>query len=164
MLCNSCATILKKSTLSMLTDLLECILWIQGIFSLGWSEKNNEKILLVDSKKVFVKKWFHEFFLGHFLVIFTKFSVKLISRKKHPILPSILAIALRGLRALKVLIVLKMAIFPNPIRLAAKLTIDTATITKSNQHQALVKYITKPIANSFRVVSKKKTTVKTRSK
>ena len=26
MLCNSCATILKKSTLSMLTDLLECIL------------------------------------------------------------------------------------------------------------------------------------------
>ena len=43
---------------------------------------------------------------------------------KCDLLPSILAIALRGLRALKVLMVLKMGILPNPIKLAAKLTIE----------------------------------------
>ena len=54
-------------------------------------------------------------------------------------LPSIFAIALRGLRALKVLIVLKIEILPAPSKLAPKFTNDTATITKSSQHQALLK-------------------------
>ena len=79
-------------------------------------------------------------------------------------MPSILAIARSGLRALRVLIVLKMGILPAPSRLAPKFTKDTATITKSSQHQALPKYMTAPMARSFKHVSKKNTTVSIRSR
>ena len=75
-------------------------------------------------------------------------------------IPSILAMALRGLKALKVLIVLKMEMFPAPSKLAAKFTRDTPTMTKSSQHQALPKYATNPMAKSLSDVSRKKTTVK----
>ena len=79
-------------------------------------------------------------------------------------MPSILAIARNGLRALKVLMVLNMGMFPAPNNEAPKFIRDTATITKSSQHQALPKYITVPIANNFNEVSKKNTTVKIRSR
>ena len=75
-------------------------------------------------------------------------------------MPSILAMALRGRKALRVLIVLKIGMFPAPRREAAKLMRDTPTMTKSSQHQALPKYATTPIARSFRQVSRKKTTVR----
>jgi hypothetical protein len=42
--------------------------------------------------------------------------------------------ALNGLSALRVLIVLKMEMFPAPRRLAAKFTRETPTMTKSSQH------------------------------
>ena len=38
--------------------------------------------------------------------------------------------------------------------------VHTITMTKSNQHHALVKYLTKPRANHLTHISKKKTTVK----
>ena len=71
---------------------------------------------------------------------------------------------LSGLNALNVLIVLKMGMLPAPNKLAPKLIKDTATMTKSSQHQALPKYITQPMAKSLRSVSKKKTTVRMRSR
>ena len=79
-------------------------------------------------------------------------------------MPSILAIALSGLRARSVRMVLKMGMFPAPKRLAPKLMRETATMTKSSQHQALPKYITQPMAKSLRSVSRKKTTVRIRSR
>ena len=54
-------------------------------------------------------------------------------------MPSILAMALSGRKALRVLIVLKIGMFPAPRREAAKLMRDTPTMTKSSQHQALLK-------------------------
>ena len=41
---------------------------------------------------------------------------------------------------------------------------ETATITKSSQHQAFPKYMTQPMANNLRSVSRKKTTVRMRSR
>lgn len=49
-------------------------------------------------------------------------------------MPSILAMALNGLKALKVRIVLKMEMFPAPNKLAAKFTSETPTMMKSSQH------------------------------
>ena len=79
-------------------------------------------------------------------------------------MPSIFAMARKGLRALKVRIVLKMGMLPAPNRLAPKLMSETDTMTKSSQHHALPKYMTQPMANSLSVVSRKKTTVKIRSR
>ena len=79
-------------------------------------------------------------------------------------LPSIFAIAVSGLRALNVRIVLKIETLLNQSKLAPKFTNDTATTAKSNQHHALLKYTTKPIAKSLSVVSRKNTTVKIQSK
>ena len=79
-------------------------------------------------------------------------------------MPSILAMARSGLNALSVRIVLKIGMLPAPSNEAPKLMSETATMTKSNQHQALPKYITQPIANSLRSVSRKKTTVRMRSR
>ena len=47
-------------------------------------------------------------------------------------IPSILAMALRGLKALRVLMVLKMGMLPAPNKLAPKLISDTATIERKN--------------------------------
>ncbi len=59
---------------------------------------------------------------------------------------------------------MKMEMLPAPKRLAAKLTRETPTMMKSSQHHALPKYATNPMAKSLSVVSRKKTTVKIRSR
>ena len=52
--------------------------------------------------------------------------------------------ALSGLSALRVRMVLRMGMLLAPRTEAAKLTMDTATITKSSRHHASVKYERKP--------------------
>ena len=103
--------------------------------------------------------------------------------------------ALKGLKALKVRIVLNIGMFPAPAQPATKLVHETLikssfirvflklstrcyesfyqykkininltiTITKSSQHQAFVKYFTKPSANHLTHISRKKVTVNIRS-
>ena len=58
------------------------------------------------------------------------------------------------------LVTLNIEILANPKSPAEKLTKDTPTITKSNQHQALLKYATKPIEKSLMTVSMRNTTVR----
>ena len=78
-------------------------------------------------------------------------------------MPCILDIALKGRRALNVLIVLKASILVAPIKVAVRLIRETITIRKSSQHQALVKYLAKPRATNLIHISMKKITVNIRS-